>query len=278
MRLDVIIPLCDMFPRSTDERLHTLNFALRQFYAKQTGIKLRMIFVEQSLGAPVRYLPKIAALPGIEVVKVSIQHPVFNKGWCTNVGVKHVTSPVFMLAEADMFCVDNYLATAVAWMEETQSKWCFGWNDLYYTTKEEKRMLMAGLPLIRLGPGRRTRPKRRMAEGGFVLFDTQFFKDMGYANEWIQELGGPDNDLAERARYMTGYYRMFKQQVFHLWHERVPLKNRPTRQNNIYIIKLTRRNTSKVQVVLQAANPGQKEEPRCAIGPWDQIVRGYIRL
>ena len=163
-------------------------------------------------------------------------------------------------------------------MGTTESKWGFAWNDLYYTTKEEKRYVMDGNKLIRFTTGRRTKPQRRKAEGGLVLFDTQFFKDMGWANEWIQELGGPDNDLAERARYETGYYRAFPQRVFHLWHERVPLKNRPTRIDNIHIIRMTRRQPSRMQAFLKQMMPGRTQEPLSALGTFNHVEGGYVRI
>jgi hypothetical protein len=278
--LDIVIPVCNMFPASTKERIATLNFSLRGFYAKQTGVKLRIILVEQVLsdGGPRPYMKNVEAPKGIEVERVAINYPVFNKPWCCNVGVRHVESPVFLLAEADMFCQQDYLSEALEWMEKTNSLWCFAWDHLYYTTKAEKHLLVSGKQLLKYTDGRRTVPKRRRAEGGLVLFNTQFWKDMGWANEWIEELGGPDNDLAERARFVSRYYRAFPQKVLHLWHERVPLKDRPTRLSNIQIVKLTRRCPTEVQKILKQCDPGITEAPRCIMGNFIEIVAGYTRI
>ena len=245
--LDVIIPVANLVPESLQSRIETLQYALPNFYGRQTGLKLRVFIVEQSLDERLYYLPNLPDrikkdyhLPEHEIRKVSIKYPVFNKSWCINVGFEYSTAPYVMIADPDMFCREDYFRNLLDW--QGNHPWAFAWNELYYTEMADKDAILNNKdPKVNPHCG----PRVGFSEGGLVLFERDFFREMGRANEFIEELGGIDNEMMSRARALEPQreYPIF---VWHLWHEGSKKNSRPTRAKNTSICIKARKNPNKM--------------------------------
>lgn len=266
--LDVIIPVGNLVPNSLQSRVETLQYALANFYGRQTGVKFKIILVEQSLDDKLYYLPNLPEriktdyhLPEIEVRHVSVKYPVFNKSWCINVGFRHSEAPLIMVADPDMFCREDYFTKLLDWMG---SPWAFAWNELYYTEMSDKHMILEGKdPSVKPHCG----PKVGYSEGGLVLFRREYFERIGMANEFIEELGGIDNEMMSRARHHQPFQHNYPMFVWHLWHEGSQKKTRPTREKNVGICIQARNNPGKMIKVLRKLNENIKlnmTHPYCA--------------
>jgi len=235
--LDVIIPVANLVPRSLHSRMETILYSLKNFYGRQSGLRFKIIIVEQSLDGKLYYLPNIPEKikldyhkPEIEIQKISIKYPVFNKSWCINVGFKYSKAPHVMIADPDIFCREDYFKDLLEWSKDYP--WCFAWDALFYTEIEGKSLIIDGLdPKVVPHCG----PKVGFSEGGLVLFRRETFKKMGMANEFIEELGGIDNEMMSRAREVFPEQHEYPMFVWHLWHEGSNKSSRPTRKTNVDI-------------------------------------------
>jgi hypothetical protein len=266
VKLDVIIPLSNLVPESREERLKTLNFSLREFYAKQTGVDIRVTLVEQMLDDSTYYIQNITVPDGLNVSRMVIDYPQFNKGWCFNTAVRAGCGPLIMLAEADMVCFHDYLSECLEWFQQKQLRWAFAWERLYYADEEEKALILDNKPIGHIWRKRLTQPQRGYSEGGLVLYNTDFYKDIGWSNEWVKELGGVDNELAERAFHASGQYEYYPQRVFHLWHQQVRKSSRPSRKVNKGIVRFVRAHPKAAIRFLRKQEPGQQKAPLCDCG------------
>jgi len=95
-----------------------------------------------------------------------------------------------------------------------------------------------------------------------VVFSRGLWKEMGGANEWIRELRGPDNDLATRARYVTGEYSAFPCTLTHQWHPKSSMKKTKWLKSNLSILKYTNKFPWRVVKLLKMQNRGG-ERPYC---------------
>ena len=224
MSVSVIIPVSALVMKAVPKRLEALQYAIKDMY---TGVEV--IVVEQSLDGKFYFLPH---LKGVRCVE--LRHPVFNKGWCMNVGAKHANNDHLVFADADMYVKASYLRQFKEWLSARGCLWAFAWNRLIYTNDQQRYVALNnngglhGLP--------HETPRRGLSEGGLVGFYKPFFYGIGQYNECIVELGGPDSEIIIRAYNKTKTYDMFNQTVFHLWHPQIPKRTRPTRRQNIQII------------------------------------------
>ena len=230
MSVSVIIPVSALVMKAVSKRLEALQRAIKDMY---TGVEV--IVVEQSLDGKFYFLPHLKGVRCIE-----LRHPVFNKGWCLNVGAKKAKNDYLVFADADMYAKASYLKQFKAWMSNSGRLWAFAWNRLIYTNRQQRYVALNnngglhGLP--------HETPRRGLSEGGLVGFYKPFFYGIGQYNECIVELGGIDNEIIVRAYNKTKTYDMFNQTVFHLWHPQIPKRSRPTRAQNIKIIKRLKKN------------------------------------
>jgi len=102
-------------------------------------------------------------------------------------------------------------------------KWFFAWNKIIYWNKDFTEKL------------RVDSPRETMAEGGLVYFDKDFYWEIGGSNEFFQELGGIDNELATRARSVIGEDKLFEGTINHLWHPISYLKKENWRFGKHYV-------------------------------------------
>jgi len=275
MTLDVIISLSCLTPTSVEERWNSLNHALKHFYAKQTGIDMRVIIVRQRLGS--EEFPKIEAPKSMEVKEITIQYPIYNKGWGLNVGAKASNAKWILLADSDMFCFSDYFRNLIAWAKSKDLKWAFAWDQIYYYTEKEKKWMMKGESWGDECPKFLHEPSRGYSEGGLVLFDRQAYLDMGGTCEWIQELGGIDTVMIDQTIHCYGgFHKEFKNKfpmkVYHLWHPQTPKNKRPTRKENIRLIQWLRSNP-KAREYLRKVNIGQLDQPKSARGKLEMLVK-----
>ena len=258
--LSVIIPLANAYNGSAmPQREEALSFALENFYAKHSEIEV--ILVCQNYDLPMSVYDSLQAVKNNKII--ALQYPVFNKGWCCNVGARAAMYDHICIAESDMWCDKPYLNNAVAFMVREKLSWCFGWNSLTYTDYSSRESIVKYNKLFS-EPGILTvSPKRGSSEGGIVLFSRAFFLAIGGCNEWFEELGGPDNELAFRAKAASGSYIAFPQKVYHLWHPRVRDNGDDTRKRNRSLYKYTVKNVRAVNRFLSRCGFGNKNFPLC---------------
>lgn len=292
--VDIIIPVCSMIEQSTEERIEAIRYGLRTFYGRQTRVDLRVILVEQALGDQLHYLPRLqdgkgptvfgnATCEGVQVFLVPIKYPIFNKPWCCNVGVKMARGENVVISESDMCGNQDYFAELINEMGSRGLRWMHGWNQLYYTNHEERAWLMShpgeNLPGYRQKTVKRSNdalvaPKRGYSEGGIVFFKKELYTSMGWANEFLQELGGPDNDLAYRAEMAAKTYEAFPAEVYHLahfWRKKTANKLRPM---NKRIIGFLRQNYRKYNNFLRSLSAGG-EKPWAAMGNFFDMMEQW---
>jgi hypothetical protein len=273
MSVDVIIPLGHIPGlNNLEERAASLFFAIRTFYKRHPLKDVRVLVVCQNL-------PSWAARLAREGVRsILIQYPVFNKSWCINVGVRNSVADFIVIAESDMWCAHPYLHVLGDWMNENALSWCYAWNKLYYTTKPQKTDILKRQGLMPVNglqclPANTVTPTPNYSEGGFVAFRREFFKSIGMCNEWMQELGGIDNDIALRARTISGSARAFPLAVYHLWHPRVRQRERPSRRKNVEILNYTKSHCMKMIEILRRQRAGDPRAPYCSTVSWAREIR-----
>jgi glycosyltransferase involved in cell wall biosynthesis len=231
--ISIIIPVSSLVRKAVPKRLESVQCAIRDFYKG-----CEVIVVEQSLDGQLYFIPR---LKGVKTVKLN--YPVFNKSWCLNVGVKHATNDYVVVADADMYARNVNWQGLLNWMNQGQL-WSFVWNQLHYTNDQQRKLLLGGinaLPSLKV-----VRPKPGYSEGGLVCFYKPFFYNIGQFNECMTELGGPDNEIILRAKHVYEDYPKYPATVYHLFHEQKPKSQRPTRRENIKILKQTRDNRQKM--------------------------------
>lgn len=249
MSVSVIIPVSALVMKAVSKRLEALQRAIKDMY---TGVEV--IVVEQSLDGKFYFLPHLKGVRCIE-----LRHPVFNKGWCLNVGAKKAKNDYLVFADADMYAKASYLKQFKAWMSNSGRLWAFAWNRLIYTNRQQRYVALNnngglhGLP--------HETPRRGLSEGGLVGFYKPFFYGIGQFNECIKELGGIDSEIIIRAYNRTKTYDMYNQTVYHLWHPQIPKRTRPTRAKNIKIIHKLKKNVFRGIEWLSGQKQGDENGP-----------------
>lgn len=261
--MDVIIPLSAMNPASVEERLKSLRYGIDKFYLPQGCM---VILVEQSVDGKIHFLESVPSHKNIK--KIALEFPVFNKQWCTNVGVMAGRSEIFCVAESDMLGTEMFFGSVAEFMRRGGLTWCIGWNRIYYANEAEKAELLSGRRVVVHDRKRTHQPVRGLKEGGFNFWDRTAWFNMGQANEFFQGLGGPDNELAFRGSYLNnGKYPCFPAFVYHLWHPQVS-KNTPHRKVNKALLSVTKRNPARVNMWLRKHPGGDNRKPLCARAAW----------
>jgi hypothetical protein len=246
--ISVIIPVSSLVHKAISKRLETIKRAVRDFYQ---GVDV--IVVEQSFDGKFYFLPHLEG-----VKKIELKHPVFNKGWCLNVGARQAPNNYLVFADADMYARDVCWSRLYQWMKQGYL-WSFAWNRLIYTDIYQRDQIfrynksMPGLPY--------TTPKPGYSEGGLVCFYKPFFYEIGQYNECFTELGGIDNEIILRAKSVYKFYPMFPLVVYHMTHPQVKKSSRPTRKANIRRLKQTRNRTGEMIEWLKEQNQGGMNGP-----------------
>jgi len=255
-------------------REEALCHSIDTFYSKHTGIEL--IFVCQNYTMSENLFTECAKFKNIDKGNIAIEallnYPVFNKGWCINVGARIAKYDTICIAESDMWAPEPFLNDAAKHMNDKEYKWCFGWNKLLYTSENERKKVLSGESFQIISVGKNiVFPKRGGSEGGFVLFNKKFYFDIGGCNEWFEELGGPDNELARRAEAVSCTYVKFNQFVYHLWHKPCRDNDRFTRKHNRKLYCHIVGNIQKTNRLLRKQPFGNTEHPLCSTKSYEEL-------
>lgn len=269
MKTDIIIPVGHIEGlNDIRERTRSLLFSIRTFYQRHPA--------DVSLVVVCQNVPTMAAqltAAGVRVVQVT--SPVFNKSWCINVGARLTSGDIIIIAESDMWAERPYLHQIGPWMDGLNIPWCIAWETLFYTMQQQKYQIISTRAGVKCSAANTTAPRPNYSEGGFVAFRRSFFSLIGGCNEWMQELGGIDNDLALRARLKSGYYKAYPMRVYHLWHPQVRQRTRPSRIKNVEILNYTKKHTTKMINILFKQQAGDPRTPYCSRVSWAGEIRKY---
>jgi len=203
IKFDYIIPVVNINNDGYDNRLKNLLSIL-----KVTPDFVNVVLVEQMINPINRlYSNDLKDLPkDLNLTKKLVRHNIFNKGWLYNIGVKLSKTNDIILAEGDIGINRKYFIDLKEYISKNKSKWFFAWNKIIYWNNDFTKKLRVDTP------------RKGMAEGGLVYFNKDFYWSIGGSNEFFQELGGIDNELATRARFITGKDKLFEGTINHLWH------------------------------------------------------------
>lgn len=232
VELSYIIPIF----KPDKYRLASLKYHTEVFLAKQKGVDFEVIVMEQDCA----------------------KHPVFNKQWLCNRGVRKAKAPMVAIADVDVYCNHaEYLSVCMKKDRESRLQWFFGWDRLIYESNTQIRSSI-----------RDDYPYPGVQEGGIVFFRKELWGDMGGANEYIKALNGPDNDIAMRAYYVTRTYDQVGVTLNHRWHPKSTEKG-PYKKLNKGILKYTRHNPDEVINLLKQHKWG------AAAGPYSEKQSFY---
>jgi len=176
----------------------------------------------------------------------------FNKQWQCNLGVRQSKTNKIIIADADIvYHSDSYLSEFMNWIEYHKLRWAFGWTRVLYQAKDGGR------------PVRDDWPEPGINEGCIVYFEKALWEEMGGANEWVRELRGPDNEIALKARFLTGTHIGFPVTLTHRWHPPSQMKHTQYRENNKEILKYTRKRPREVIDILKRQDWGSADGSYC---------------
>jgi hypothetical protein len=202
IKFDYIIPVANINDDGFTYRLKNLNNILRII-----PDFVHVVLVEQMLN-PVYslYSNNLESFPNLNITKKIVKFHTFNKGWLYNIGVKNSVTDNIILAEGDIHVNRQYFVRLKKFILKKKHLWFFAWNKIIYWNNDFSEKL------------REDTPRETMAEGGLVYFNKIFYWEIGGSNEFFQELGGIDNELATRARFTVGEDKLFEGTINHLWH------------------------------------------------------------
>ena len=222
--MDVIVPLY-----KPDEYRKANLKHLKKWLGDQKDVEINLIVEEQDW----------------------VKHPIFNKMWLLNMGVKRGSSDWVVIADVDVSVKDrSYMAHFLEWMKDRS--WGFGWRKFIYLPEPGQEE-----------PERVDWPYPGIQEGGIVAFRRSHWNHMGGANEHIRELRGCDNDIAMRAQYLSGEYPAFPATIYHRWHPHSKYKKTAYKKQNKSILKYTRQHPEQVIALLKKQDRGNPKGPYC---------------
>jgi hypothetical protein len=259
--VSVIIPIGDAYNgKAMPDRWEALAFSIRTFYAKHKALELVIVLQDTMMpGKVVDVINKFMCLGKRYAKIIPIEYKTFNKGWCCNVGAKAARFNTIAIAESDMWAPKPYLN------EITECDWIIAWDNLCYTSEVHRKMILSGIAVSNDIAERRgsmfVHPTIGASEGGMVLFNKKFFFSIGGCNEWFEELGGPDNEIARRAQFASKTYIMHNQTVYHLWHPKCRNLKNPIRLKNVKLYKSTCRHLKEFNTFLSKQQFGNPEAP-----------------
>ncbi len=139
----LLYPLANIGFDNFDIRVEPMNFCLRNFLARQSGVDIKVIFVEQILDPSLEsFQSKLQVPDGLNHEFIIVRNREFNKHWLHNIGVKAGTAPRFILADCDIYTNKDFLKDAVEFGEVVDAKWFFCWEEVCYMKEEATRRLM----------------------------------------------------------------------------------------------------------------------------------------
>jgi hypothetical protein len=233
--LDLIIPLYNSGNKDFIYRLRNINLI-----TAMTPYNINIILVEHVVKERETFEENLNILRS-DIKHIKLEYDgIFNKGWLNNVGINNSETNNIILGESDCIFDPLYTNDIINFYKENNHlKWFHCWDRIIYIneTIEKSSKTLKNTPG---GP-----------EGGLIFFDKTFYYEMGGSNEWIECLGGIDDDLVIRASFLTGRKR-FKMPgtIYHFWHPTSEMKGgrssdkffRKTRMKNVNMCNQLHRN------------------------------------
>lgn len=249
--MDYIIPIANINDDGFKYRLKNLNSIL-----KIVPDFVNVIIVEQMIN-PINklYFNNLDKLSQeLNITKKLVRFHTFNKGWLNNIGVKYSKTNNIILAEGDININRKYFIKLRDFIVNNKYKWFFAWNKIIYWDEHCSTKL------------RVDSPRKGMAEGGLVYFNKKFYWNIGGSNEFFQELGGIDNELATRARFSTSEDKSFEGTINHMWHPVSNLKKDKWKLGKHHLTNRTiyyqvRKNPELAINILKKMEPGNDKTP-----------------
>ncbi len=269
--VDYIIPISSPGGIEYEERLETLRYVINIFLARQTGIAINVVIVEQVLGPGSKpFLQGLRVSSSCHPKLVQVLFPVFNKCWLYNIGLRLSRNRHVFLADLDCVYLEDKLKHALEFAVSNKLRWCIAWDSIHYTGPRCKSKILANNVVD--WSDCETVPEDKIEydgyEGGLVYFERRFLvEELGGCNEFFRDLGEMDNSLAHSARVTSGQNRRFRSELFHLFHTVSPMKNSPLRPFNRQIMSYVRKNVPVCNLIMKKmwtnGLSGRLDSPAC---------------
>ena len=247
----VIIPISNVGGPEFSFRLRNLKNLI-----KSIPLNIPITLVEQSVGNLSLYIYNIQNQSNL--TKISVSFPVYNKCWLLNIGAVQSSEKYLLFIDADIQLPDSFFNVVT---NTGINDWCYLWSSLQYLNEH--------------GSVVQIRNPRPGVSEGIVGYSREFFLKIGMWNEWMQELGGEDNEMCCRARFLSEKNNMIPILLTHAFHPLNSLNKAykigrqfrtPIYNSNIQILEWCRRNTGKmIQILIENGNGlGQISSPICS--------------
>jgi len=264
--INVIIPLCNIGEKDFEDRIYSLNYLINDFYCKQQGIDICVVFVEQIIDESYKKYQDCLYYGRLKYKYYTVKYGInFNKSWLYNIGVHNSEGDDIVLAEADTMKLDNsYFVNFMKFAELTKLDWSFMWEHICYLSLYDKERLILGNKPMTQFYNNHQKVGHKGIEGGFVYFKKSFYFKIGGMNEWIERFGGMDNEIVARAEYMTQTYPIYPSVIYHLYHNLSSMNAIDQyRIKNSKILQYTREHTKKIIDFLCCYKIGNMVYPLC---------------
>ena len=258
-KFDYIIPICNTGP-DFHNRLSHINL-LR----KKLPSFVNLIVVEQLTDA-IQYPFSSEG----KYEKININYKTFSKGWCFNVGVNNSETNHIILAEADLMVPNDYFHSLLDYISKhkhVEETWCFGWYTIEYLNKEGLIEKMRY-------------PKPGGPEGGLIYIHKNFYNNIGRSNEFMESLGGVDNEMARRMQFKSDHYLKAPLTIQHMWHpdakdKQDGWKHNKHRKKNVEIYNISKTTPRKLIGFLSTLEAGSVYGPQCKFHDFDSKYKEY---
>lgn len=244
---DLIIPISNGGFGDFKHRAANLELILAELPPQ-----VHAILVEQTVSAEnPNYRDRVKVASSCNHTWISVSAPIFNKPWLYNIGARNAKSHRLLFSEADVGLENHYFAKLLTWLNEHKYQWCIAWSRIIYWQQDMMHQKA------------RHKPSRGGFEGGVVYMSKPFFWKIGGYNEWMQQLGGMDNEIIRRAEAVSRS-KYFPWTIDHLWHPVSKYKTSSFRDLNKRIYKSVKNNPSRMSRILKryASQAGGKA-PLC---------------
>lgn len=244
---DLIIPVSNGGFKDFPHRVSNLKLILEEIPPQ-----IHVIMVEQIINAKLpTYQSQLE--PRDNQTWLSLKSPVFNKSWLYNAGVRHAKTERLLFSEADVAIPKTYFPALLKWLQTHNYRWSIAWNRIIYWQPDKVRKKTT------------LRPSKGGPEGGVVFMLKSFFWNIGGYNEWMQRLGGIDNEIIRRAEALDRRSAYFPWTLDHLWHPFSEYKSNPSRERNKRIYRTVKCQPKRmIQILKRHISELGNEAPICA--------------
>ncbi len=236
---DLIIPISNGGFGDFKPRADNLEIILAELPPQ-----VHAVLVEQTVSAEnPNYRDRVKVASSCNHTWISVSAPIFNKPWLYNLGARNAKSHRLLFSEADVALENHYFIKLLAWLNEHKYQWCIAWSRIIYWQQDM------------IHQKARHKPSRGGPEGGVVYMSKPFFWKIGGYNEWMQQLGGMDNEIIRRAEAANSRSKYFPWTIDHLWHPFSKYKSSRFRDLNKRIYKSVKDNPRRMSRILKRHAP-----------------------